>query len=372
MTTSAVRQSVSGGPGGGLSYDDRRPAKVIRSRVSAVLLAVTLFVTGCGYGTVQRTQRDLHGLTMGTTWSVKVIGARGQDVGTLRHRVQETLDQLEARMSTYREDSELSILNRSDETGWIPLTRELHEVLQSAWEISRASKGAFDATVGPLVDLWGFGPTDADRSPPSEQDIVAARKGVGFSRLRLRGDPPSVRKDIQALSVDLSAIAKGYAVDQIAAVLESEGFSEYLVEIGGELRGKGGNRAGGPWKIAIEKPDPGTREVYAIIDLNDVSVATSGGYRNFFEAHDGQTYSHTIDPFTGRPVTHDLASVTVVGPSAMRADANATALMVLGPDSGYAYALREGVEAFFVIRTGDGFRDIATPGFARYRVQPDT
>ena len=339
---------------------------------AALIVLVLVLATGCDRAGDQRRQTDLHGLTMGTTWSVKVLGPLGPDGGALGQRIQETLDELESRMSTYRDDSELSILNRSDESGWIPVTRELYEVLVSAWEISEASDGAFDATVGPLVDLWGFGPSEDARRVPPDEDIAAARKRVGFTRLRIRGDPPSVRKDVPDLSIDLSAIAKGYAVDRVAAVLDSEGFGDYLVEIGGELRGRGTNRTGVPWRIAIEKPDPGAREVYAIIDLDNASVATSGGYRNYFDADDGQIYSHTIDPDTGRPVTHDLASVTVVGASAMRADANATALMVLGPDSGYAYAVREGVAAFFVIKQEGGYRDLATPGFAPYLATPDT
>lgn len=337
-----------------------------------ILLAAAALLSGCGSGTAGRTQTELHGLTMGTTWSVKLIGHPELDGEALQHRIQGLLDDVNDRMSTYREDSELSRLNRNPSPDWIPVSPELYEVLAAAWEISRASGGAFDATVGPLVNLWGFGPGEHSGEPPTQTGIDAVRNRTGYTRVQLRDDPPAVRKETPDLYIDLSAIAKGYAVDRVANTLHAAGVDEFLVEVGGELRGRGRNQAGDAWKIAIEKPDPGIRDVYAIIDLENAAVATSGGYRNFFEAGDGRTYSHTIDPGSGLPVTHALASVTVAGPSAMLADGHATALMVLGPEDGLRYAAQEGLAAFFVVRTPEGYRDFETPEFARYRVTPDT
>ena len=309
---------------------------------------------------------EFGGNTMGTTYSVKVVDPpREAELGTLQGEVEALFNAVNERMSTYLEDSELSRFNASSRTEWLDASSELVAVVRHAQQVSHLTGGAFDVTVGPLVNLWGFGP-EADRDKaPTEESIERAAQRVGYRWLHVTEAPPRLKKDIPDLYVDLSAIAKGYAVDQAAELLERRGVVNYLVEVGGEIRGRGHNARGVPWQVAIEKPHPGTRAVQQIIAVDEVSVATSGDYRNYFEQA-GQRFSHTIDPRTGRPVNHKLASVTVLSPSAMHADAMATGLMVLGPEAGYALAERQALAVLFIFRDKDGFVSRASPAFARY------
>lgn len=311
----------------------------------------------------------LQGATMGTSYSVKLADAPpGLDAEALQQELEQLLEQVNGAMSTYRPDSELSRFNQYSGSDWVAASPELLSVLEEARAVSRLSGGAFDVSVGPLVNLWGFGPEKHLDQAPSEAEIQAARKRVGYRMLELRESPPGLRKARPDLYLDLSAIAKGYAVDLLAAHLNSLGLNNYMVEIGGEVWGRGHNRKGIPWRIAIEKPDPASRSVQEIIGLDGLGVATSGDYRNFFEQN-GHHYSHSIDPGTGRPVAHNLASVTVLAPSVMHADALATALLVLGPERGLELAEQQGLAVLFIIREEEGFREHATPEFARYRVQ---
>jgi thiamine biosynthesis lipoprotein len=217
--------------------------------------------------------------------------------------------------------------------------------------------------VGPLVNLWGFGPAATREQPPSREDITRAKQSTGFAALMLRETPPAVRKYAEGMYVDLSAIAKGYAVDRVSLLLDAHDIGNYLVEVGGELRARGRNARGNKWTVAVESPLANQRSPRRLLYLQDQAVATSGNYRNFFE-YAGQRYSHTIDPRTGAPVTHDLASVTVVGQSAMTVDALATGFTVLGPDAGFDLAVQQGVAALFITRTDDGFTERSTPSFS--------
>jgi thiamine biosynthesis lipoprotein len=226
------------------------------------------------------------------------------------------------------------------------------EVVLEAQRVSRLTGGAFDITVGPLVDVWGFGPSSVDETPSDTviQELLAA---TGYQQLEVDVRAGTLRKAGDSCHIDLSAIAKGYAVDRVAAALDDGGYGSYLVEIGGEVRTRGHNGAGEAWRVGIERPDPERRSVYAAVALSGLSMATSGDYRNFF-IRDGVRISHTIDPRTGRPVAHDLASVSVVAASCMTADAFATALEVMGPAEGFEFAERQHISAFFLIRAGDG------------------
>lgn len=297
---------------------------------------------------------------MGTTWSVKIAGSPGhasrEDLDTA---IGERIEALEQSMSTYREDSELSEFNRYQGDDWVPVSPELCEVVEAALAVGTASGGAFDVTIGPVVDLWGFGPGDAREAPPAPEEVQAALDTTGAQFLYADCDRPALRKARPALRVDLSAIAKGYAVDAVSELLDTAGIEDYLVEIGGELKAHGRHPAGRDWSIGIELPDPGGRSVRAALPLADRAVATSGDYRNFFE-FEGVRYSHEIDPRTGAPVSHGLAAVTVVAKTAMAADAWATALLVLGPADGVQLAKELGLSALFqqqglddVITTGD-------------------
>jgi thiamine biosynthesis lipoprotein len=323
-------------------------------------LLLLFILTACGDGHL--TEYRLSGPTMGTSFSVVVVTASEFDQEKLQQQIHESLEDVDRHMSTYRSDSELAGINRAASTDWIPVTLRLCRALENALQLSAASNGAFDITVGPLVNLWGFGPDASRFEPPSDEAIDDARARTGRDKLHLDCQQPAFRKDHAGLQIDLSGYAKGLAADEIASLLDVNGIRNYLVEIGGDLRARGHNASDARWRIAIERPDPADRKVEEIIHVSDLGVATSGDYRNFFE-FEGRRYSHTIDPRTGRPVSHTLASVTVLGDSAAYADAMATALLVLGPDAGPELAEREGIAAYFLKRNGSEFSEQMSTAF---------
>ena len=307
-----------------------------------------------------------RGLVMGTTFSIKVTRLpEGVAPETLRRELDGVLLGVDAMMSTYREDSALSRFNRSRSTAWQAVPADLARVVAEALRISRWSGGAFDVTVGPLVNLWGFGPGARRSEPPPPEAIAAARARVGYQKLEARLDPPALRKRQPDLYVDLSSIAKGFAVDQVAEALQSRGIGDFMVEVGGEVRLKGQSPRGGPWRIAIERPMPKVREIEKVLALTDVAMATSGDYRNYFEAG-GRRFSHTIDPRTGYPIAHRLVSVTVLRHTTMEADALATAFMVLGPEEGFARAEAENMAVLFIVKQDDGFVERPTSAFRQF------
>jgi thiamine biosynthesis lipoprotein len=313
---------------------------------------------------------QLQGETMGTTYSLLVApGTAELDQAAVAALVEEVLAEADERLSTWNAASELSALNRQEAGTWIPVSPTLFEVLEAAREVSERTGGAFDVTVGPLVELWGFG-TGAGRGEgaPDTAEIAQALESTGYGKFQLRSAPPELRKATSALQLDVGAIAPGYAVDRIARGLDALGARDYLVEIGGEVRARGRSPAGRPWRVAVEAPVSGERRAYAIVELDDGSVSTSGDYRDFRHVG-GRRISHTIDPRSGRPVEHGLASVTVVHESAMLADAYATALMVLGPQAGFDLAEQLGLAALFIERRedGSGFDERETAGFAVFR-----
>jgi len=287
------------------------------------------------------------------------------DPESLQGAVEARLDEIVAIFSTWEPDSELSVLNANSSTEWIEISPELLDVLLEARRIGDLTDGAFDVTVGPLVNLWGFGPEMGEDDIPPEAEIEAARERVGFDLLEFRQDPPAARKARGDVVIDLSAIAKGYAVDQLAALLTEARALNYLVEIGGELRGQGLNEQGEPWRIAIERPVPGERTVQQVIGLRDAGLATSGDYRNFFQV-DGERYAHVIDPNTGAPVAHRLASVTVLADSAMVADGLATGLMVLGPEAALDLARQHDLAVYLIEIDGENFQARSSPAFEPY------
>jgi thiamine biosynthesis lipoprotein len=272
------------------------------------------------------------------------------------------LEELDERLSTFRETSEVSRFNADPGTDWFAVSAETVFILRQGIEVSALSGGAFDMTVGPLVDLWGFGPVGEPTRVPAQAEIDALLASTGYELLQIRASPPAVRRTRPGVQIDLSAIAKGYAVDELTVVLDNAGVGAYLVEIGGEVRARGVKTDGTAWRIAVESPVAGTRLVQSVVRLRDAAIATSGDYRNFFE-HDGKRYSHTIDPRTGRPIVHDLGAASVISESAMHADAWATALLVLGPERGLEIARREGLAANLIIRTAQGVEEIHTPAF---------
>jgi len=312
-----------------------------------------------------RRQTELNGATMGTTYSIKIPHLPGDvEREALERGVAAVLEAVNDRMSTYRENSELSLFNAGAAAGNIPVSPDTLAVVDEALRISRLSGGAFDPTVGPLVGLWGFGAYGGAPAVPARDRIAATIPATGFRHVRTSASPPALAKDRDDIRVDLSGIAKGFGVDKVAEYLELSGVEYYLVEIGGELRGRGYNSQGSVWRIGIERPDlPAAPR--RVVRLGGQGLATSGDYRIFFE-RDGARYSHILDPRSGRPVDHGLASVTVVAPTAMEADGLSTALMVMGPAAGLELARREGIAAFFMARKGDGIVETASPEFTRY------
>lgn len=250
------------------------------------------------------------------------------------------------------------------------VSRDTARVVTEAIHLGRESRGALDVTVGPLVNLWGFGPDARPTKIPSEELLTQTRQKTGLGNLHVitSVDADTLRKDIPDLYVDLSAIAKGFGVDKVAEYLESMGSRNYLVEIGGELRINGVNGKGHPWRVAIEKPTANASSVQEVIVAGDNGIATSGEYRNYYEM-DGQRFSHTIDPMTGKPIQHRMVSVTVVHPSCMTADGLATVFMVLGPEKSLAYAKERGLAIFVITKTADGFEEAYSDAFKQYLVR---
>jgi thiamine biosynthesis lipoprotein len=308
----------------------------------------------------------VSGPTMGSTWTVRVVHLPPSITAEMiRATAQETLDRIEQQMSTYRADSELSKFNRFGTTDWFPISEDFAQVADLSRHVSDETGGAFDVTVGPLVNLWGFGPVHPAGSfgtVPPDAMIEEARKHVNYHLLDVRLNPPALRKSDPLAYVDLSAIAKGFAAEQVGHRLAALGISDYLVLVGGEVRARGSSHLGHPWRVGIETPTPGVHRVLYTIELHDLSLSTSGDYRNYFDVN-GHRYCHEIDPGTGRPSTRNPASVTVANASGGYADAMATALMVLGPNEGMVLASKLHLAAFFIIRDKDHFETRTTPEF---------
>lgn len=293
----------------------------------------------------------LQGKAQGTTWHIKFVRPTAKfDADALQAAIEEKLAEIDRQMSTYRPDSEISRFNRAPAGEWFGVSPAVVDVVEAARAISEKTGGAQDVTVGPLVRLWHFGPKDGQKGgfhPPTDREIAAARERVGYKKLETRSQPPALRKQADGLEVDLSSIASGYTIDRLADIMRDHGVKNFLVELGGELRAAGNRADGTPWRVAIERPLAYKREMEAAVPLVDAAMATAGGSRHFFE-YDGKQYSHIIDPATGRPVTHTLASVTVAAEKCVDADGWDTPLTVLGPDRGSECAERNGIAAMFV------------------------
>lgn len=333
--------------------------KMIYRAVVLLFFSFVLLIAGCN-GSQNSESLTISGQTMGTTYTVVVLDDGNLlESEALRVEIETVLNDVNARMSNWDENSEISRFNTRTDTTPVKISRELARVMAAANEVHSKSAGKFDVTLGPLIELWGFGPRKPDDPLPPANAIAAMRERVGQAEL-IRLDLPDammakLRSDV---SIDLSAIAKGYGIDAIVSKLMELGYKNHLVEIGGDLRATGINTRSVPWRVGIENPQTGAREIKRIVALNDQSLATSGDYRNYVEV-DGVRYSHIIDPSTGRPITHRTTSVSVVARDAMTADAWATALLVLGEEKGLETADTYGIAAYFISRTvvesGSGF-----------------
>lgn len=316
------------------------------------------------------------GTTMGTTYSIKLHKLpAGVALEKVQSEVERVLEEINAKMSAFDPRSEISRWNAAPADVWQPISPDTATVLKEALRVCERSGGALDITVGPLVRLWHFGPAGGEAEAgrkaaiPDAESIRAARERVDWKRIELRSRPPAVRRGIEGGAVDLAAVAKGYGVDRVAECLEAIGIEHYLVEIGGEIRAKGRRPDGLPWAVGVEAPRLDARQTQAVLRLEDAALATSGDYRNYFES-EGRRFSHLIDPRTGRPIDHRLASVSVLHPSCMTADAWATALMIMGPEEAWATAQREGLDVLLIERKGAGFESRMTPGFAARMASP--
>jgi len=339
----------------------------ISKRGLSLILILVFLLSGCvNNSSVEKYPFNYSGPTMGTSFSVKASqlpeGVKGYRLESLINR---KLEEINQHMSTYLKDSEISLINSSPSTGAQFISPELFKVISTAQGISHVTDGAFDITVGPLVNLWGFGPDKIQSQAPTTEEIQQALAETGYDKIRLTTRLLTLSKTLPGVYIDLSALAKGYAVDEVASILDQQGVTNYMVEIGGELYLKGKNLQGENWQIAVEKPTAEKRELQRILPITDIALATSGDYRNFFE-QDGKRFSHTIDPRTGYPVTHKLASVTVLSDTTMKADAWATALTVLGPEEGYKIAEQQELAVLFIIKSELGFVEKATPLFSEY------
>jgi thiamine biosynthesis lipoprotein len=302
----------------------------------------------------------ITGKTMGTSYSIKLLS---HPPVPLKQMIDAKLEQVNDQMSTYRDDSEISRFNRFAADKWFAVSKETATVALEAEDISRKTNGSFDSTVGKLVNKWGFGPDGRATSIPTQKEISNHLSHSGWEKVEVRMNPPALRKKDRALYLDYSGIAKGFGVDEIANLLESIGVMNYMVEIGGEIR-TAGSKLDSPWRIAIEVPKDG-RHIFSVIKLENDALATSGDYRNYRE-EGGKRLSHLIDPKSGKPITHKLASVSVIADTSAKSDAWATALIVMGEKMGMEVAKKQGLKVYMIVRSDDGFKSIMTKGFKPY------
>ena len=323
--------------------------------VSVAALAAAL--TGC-FNSAEPVS-EIYGSTMGSTYSIKWVGSEQSPAAAeVKASVDQLLETFEEAASTWRPNSEMSRFNAAPAGTCQAMPQSILEIVELAQQLHRDSDGSFDLTLDPLLALWGFH-GDGGQNVPDDQQLAAAMAQTGHQYLHIRDG--QLCKDV-ALQLDISGIAAGYMVEEVVEHLASMGIQDYMVELTGELKADGHKPGGRPWRIAVEEPRDDSRIAQLILPLRGLGVSTSGDYRNYFE-HEGQRYSHTFDPVTGRPVMHDLAAVTVLHPSAAWADGLSTVLLVKGSKLGWEYAIEHELPALFVIRQGDGFVSRSTPQF---------
>ncbi|POC37379.1 FAD:protein FMN transferase [Vibrio vulnificus] len=326
-----------------------------------VAFASLLVLAGCEK---PAEQVHLSGPTMGTTYNIKYIAQEGSPKpDVLQQEIDRLLEEVNDQMSTYRKTSELSRFNQSRDSAPFAVSQQTATVVKEAIRLNHLTLGALDVTVGPLVNLWGFGPEARRDVVPSAEDLAERKAQTGIEHLSVVDN--TLIKTLPNLYVDLSTIAKGWGVDVVADYIQSQGVQNYMVEIGGEICLKRGKREGVPWRIAIEKPSVEERAIQDIIEPGDMAIATSGDYRNYFE-RDGIRYSHIINPKTGMPINHKVVSVTVLDKSSMTADGLATGLMVLGEEKGIEIANQNGIPVLMIVKTDDGFTEIASDAYKPY------
>ncbi len=316
------------------------------------IMAAVFLLNGCDL--FKEKPVEFSGSALGTTYSLKLFGIPDHiETRELHDQIKIVMNAVETSMSVHNSNSEVSQFNRHTSKDWFRVSGKMFQVIKESQSISNDSEGAFDVTIGNLIELWGFGRRMPPKSIPRKEDIDRIKYTTGYKHLQLSQSSNSIKKAIPGLTLNLSAIAKGYAVDSVSELLNEIGIERYLVEIGGELRAKGVKEPGKPWLVAIERPETDKRSIYKIIRLSDMSMATSGDYRNYYEIA-GERFSHTINPFTGRPVENNIASVSVMHSSCMKADALATTLMSMGYSVGSQFAEDMGLAVLWILRTENG------------------
>lgn len=312
---------------------------------------------------------SLSGKTMGSTYHIKYLDEGNMpDPQKVHEDIETVLKDVNAKMSTYINDSELSRFNQNTQINTpIEISQDFAKVLAEAIRLNKVTDGSLDVTVGPVVNLWGFGPEKRPERMPTPEQLAERQAWVGIDKIHLdlSGKTPTLSKSIPQVYVDLSSIAKGFGVDQVADKLAQLKARNYMVEIGGEIRAKGHNGENKPWQIAIEKPSTtGERAVESVIGLDNMGMATSGDYRIYFEEN-GQRFAHEIDPKTGYPIQHHLASITVLAPTTMTADGLSTGLFVLGEDKAMEIAERDNLPVYLIIKTANGFETRMSSAFKK-------
>lgn len=323
------------------------------------VLAWAAVLAGCGQGdSLER----ISGPTMGSSYTVQYVRRAGSPgPATVKAEVQVILEGIDQRFSTYRSDSLVGQFNQLPANRCQAMPVDVLQLVRVGEQLSRQSDGAFDLTVEPLLDLWGFGPQARAEQVPDQRVLAQVRERVGYTHLRIEGQ--QLCKDA-AVEVDFNSIAAGHAVDLIVERLHALGLDSFLVEATGELKAVGRKPDGSAWRVALELPRDDRQIARQVVSVDGYGVSTSGDYRHYFEEN-GRRYSHTFDARLGQPVRHALASVTVLEPTALMADGYSTLLLILGPEHGWRFALEHRLAAVFVSRVDGGFVSRATPAFNR-------
>ncbi|WP_413528846.1 FAD:protein FMN transferase ApbE [Rahnella inusitata] len=342
-------------------------------RRHALLLSAVSLLSACdGAPSAQDSALVIEGKTMGTFYRVSLAGVDKNREAALRGQIEAQLKEDDHQLSTYKDDSVLSRFNQYQGNAPQPISAGMADAIVTSMRIGTLTDGAMDITVGPLVNLWGFGPDKQPVKTPTPEQIAAARERTGLQHLKVieQSDGQYLQKDLPGMYVDLSTVGEGYATDHLARLVEGNGISNYLVSVGGAVVSRGHNARGKPWQVAIQKPTDKETAVQAIVDLQGMGISTSGSYRNYYELN-GKRLSHIIDPATGKPITHKLVSATVIAPTALEADGWDTGLMVLGTQKALALAEQQHLAVYLITRDGDSFKSHMTPQFKAYLKDPE-
>ena len=338
----------------------------------SLLIGCAVLLSACGPAKESQQVVVIQGKTMGTYYRVSMVGLDKSREADLRAQIEAQLKEDDHQLSTYKEDSVLSRFNQYNGNQPQPISAGMADAIITSLRIGQKTGGAMDITVGPLVNLWGFGPQKEPVKMPTQQQIDAAKAEIGLQHLQVtqQMNGAYLQKDLPGMYVDLSTVGEGYATDHLARLVEGNGISNYLVSVGGAVVSRGKNPQGTTWQVAIQKPTDKEDAVQAIVDLQGMGISTSGSYRNYYEL-DGQRLSHIIDPATGRPITHKLVSATVIAPTALEADGWDTGLMVLGTKKALALAEKEHLAVYLITKEENGFKVSMTPQFKAYLRKPE-